>query len=113
MIRRPPRSTLFPYTTLFRSGAGAHPVARSRALVRGGREALRGGRPFLPPAVSVAVGDAVGGRQHLPEVAGAVGHSAQRELELEVELLVVEELTCHVPLLPSIRAAWTDRKSVV
>src|SRR2546421_6452524 len=26
MIRRPPRSTLFPYTTLFRS----HPVARSR-----------------------------------------------------------------------------------
>src|SRR3712207_9447484 len=24
MIRRPPRSTLFPYTTLFRSRAGAH-----------------------------------------------------------------------------------------
>src|SRR5438874_9437330 len=24
MIRRPPRSTLFPYTTLFRSGAGVH-----------------------------------------------------------------------------------------
>src|SRR3712207_7264591 len=63
MIRRPPRSTLFPYTTLFRSGAGAHPVARSRALVRGGREALRGGGPFLPPAVSVAVGDAVGDRK--------------------------------------------------
>src|SRR3712207_8020737 len=27
MIRRPPRSTLFPYTTLFRSGSG-HPDAR-------------------------------------------------------------------------------------
>src|SRR3989475_6765523 len=27
MIRRPPRSTLFPYTTLFRSGAGQHGVA--------------------------------------------------------------------------------------
>src|SRR2546427_2011542 len=26
MIRRPPRSTLFPYTTLFRSGEGADPV---------------------------------------------------------------------------------------
>src|SRR2546430_10838327 len=25
MIRRPPRSTLFPYTTLFRSPAGVHP----------------------------------------------------------------------------------------
>src|SRR5438094_28199 len=29
MIRRPPRSTLFPYTTLFRSGSGRRPV-RSR-----------------------------------------------------------------------------------
>src|SRR2546428_5400324 len=27
MIRRPPRSTLFPYTTLFRSGAGIAQVA--------------------------------------------------------------------------------------
>src|SRR2546427_6132717 len=26
MIRRPPRSTLFPYTTLFRSKVGAHVV---------------------------------------------------------------------------------------
>src|SRR3712207_7077253 len=25
MIRRPPRSTLFPYTTLFRSGPSKHP----------------------------------------------------------------------------------------
>src|SRR4051812_49673925 len=31
MIRRPPRSTLFPYTTLFRSGARA---ARASALAR-------------------------------------------------------------------------------
>src|SRR3712207_4539848 len=28
MIRRPPRSTLFPYTTLFRSGLVNHPKAR-------------------------------------------------------------------------------------
>src|SRR2546427_6281493 len=27
MIRRPPRSTLFPYTTLFRSGSGALALA--------------------------------------------------------------------------------------
>src|SRR2546430_13613877 len=33
MIRRPPRSTLFPYTTLFRSiyRGGRHPCARSAA----------------------------------------------------------------------------------
>src|SRR3712207_8983285 len=30
MIRRPPRSTLFPYTTLFRSGTGAGANARRR-----------------------------------------------------------------------------------
>src|SRR2546427_8100425 len=29
MIRRPPRSTLFPYTTLFRSSAGRHVTAAS------------------------------------------------------------------------------------
>src|SRR3712207_6954905 len=39
MIRRPPRSTLFPYTTLFRSepcafGVARRPVARAPAIVR-------------------------------------------------------------------------------
>src|SRR3712207_8628210 len=37
MIRRPPRSTLFPYTTLFRSGGGTGP----------GR--LPGDAPGVPP----------------------------------------------------------------
>src|SRR5256885_11533930 len=35
MIRRPPRSTLFPYTTLFRSVGTAAPGASSRAKGRG------------------------------------------------------------------------------
>src|SRR5687767_15599880 len=48
MIRRPPRSTLFPYTTLFRSGV------RRRRLVPVGRQAgrhavrVRGQRVLLP-----------------------------------------------------------------
>src|SRR3712207_9524536 len=33
MIRRPPRSTLFPYTTLFRSRAAALRVLQARLLV--------------------------------------------------------------------------------
>src|SRR2546430_12052080 len=37
MIRRPPRSTLFPYTTLFRSRLGHVP----RVVRRAGRERLR------------------------------------------------------------------------
>src|SRR3712207_1639350 len=32
MIRRPPRSTLFPYTTLFRSGDGTDPAEAARLL---------------------------------------------------------------------------------
>src|SRR3712207_6924401 len=31
MIRRPPRSTLFPYTTLFRSGVGTEAAAAAEA----------------------------------------------------------------------------------
>src|SRR2546427_3029553 len=39
MIRRPPRSTLFPYTTLFRSG---HALRATRALpAHGGGDAAR------------------------------------------------------------------------
>src|SRR3712207_7317856 len=47
MIRRPPRSTLFPYTTLFRSGRlhareavfrGLHRVARARKILGDGFE---------------------------------------------------------------------------
>src|SRR5256885_13127568 len=33
MIRRPPRSTLFPYTTLFRSRHGAQPVRQPGACL--------------------------------------------------------------------------------
>src|SRR3712207_6959894 len=64
MIRRPPRSTLFPYTTLFRSrvaarggetasgvvGHGGHPVSghAQRTSPRVGEpRALEGGEPLL------------------------------------------------------------------
>src|SRR3712207_7426087 len=40
MIRRPPRSTLFPYTTLFRSQA--RPVGATRALLHGA-DSVEGG----------------------------------------------------------------------
>src|SRR2546422_8633176 len=40
MIRRPPRSTLFPYTTLFRSSAATEP-ARRDSQARGQRARVR------------------------------------------------------------------------
>src|SRR5258708_24568054 len=45
MIRRPPRSTLFPYTTLFRSDDAREPARRALRL---GRELLRGHAPRRP-----------------------------------------------------------------
>src|SRR2546430_16252430 len=60
MIRRPPRSTLFPYTTLFRSEAGLH-----RCIVGpGGAAALRG-----PPGVARGGG---GGEGPVPLSSGPV-----------------------------------------
>src|SRR3712207_7678409 len=53
MIRRPPRSTLFPYTTLFRSGARGPPRAQPWGWP--GR-AERGGAPVhLPPSAPAAL----------------------------------------------------------
>src|SRR3712207_7308313 len=42
MIRRPPRSTLFPYTTLFRSDQDVAPLARVKRPLDEGR------RPRMP-----------------------------------------------------------------
>src|SRR2546430_12221371 len=44
MIRRPPRSTLFPYTTLFRS---VHRGDRDRALANGRGDPLRAAAPDI------------------------------------------------------------------
>src|SRR2546430_9049560 len=43
MIRRPPRSTLFPYTTLFRSGPGRPPKAVAAKMAQKKRAAATSG----------------------------------------------------------------------
>src|SRR5438034_2817901 len=50
MIRRPPRSTLFPYTTLFRSLPVSRGVPRAADPAARGRP-RRGGVPPVPRAV--------------------------------------------------------------
>src|SRR2546426_9457331 len=60
MIRRPPRSTLFPYTTLFRSRAP--PPPRSTSWVRGSVAARRPLREHLLIQLLVARHDAIGGK---------------------------------------------------
>src|SRR5574340_477441 len=56
MIRRPPRSTLFPYTTLFRSACAACSCPRSCTE-------LRAERPDPTPARDTAAGVARSGRR--------------------------------------------------
>src|SRR2546422_4603731 len=54
MIRRPPRSTLFPYTTLFRSPTPPHVVEAGVRALRDGltRYALAAGVPELRDAIA-------------------------------------------------------------
>src|SRR5438046_5468757 len=53
MLRRPPRSTLFPYTTLFRSSSGR----RAQLVLRAEREASSGDAAPSPEAAAVAGAD--------------------------------------------------------
>src|SRR3989454_2874511 len=56
MIRRPPRSTLFPYTTLFRSGGG---VRRRDLVVLGGD--VGSGKSALALGIALRVAQQEGG----------------------------------------------------
>src|SRR3712207_8667089 len=72
MIRRPPRSTLFPYTTLFRSLAGAAP-RRDPQLRPGGGEcaALRDPEPLArhrPVALVQRLDDLLRSEEHTSEL---------------------------------------------
>src|SRR3989454_10753007 len=74
MIRRPPRSTLFPYTTLFRSELHGHGAA---ALTRGRAQngAFRGA--VHDPVVELAVPDHLRESRPLDLAAGGLGHGAR------------------------------------
>src|SRR5437762_5517902 len=51
MLRRPPRSTLFPYTTLFRSMTVGASLIEPSVIASGGREAIpRAVSRGVPPA---------------------------------------------------------------
>src|SRR3712207_8988180 len=73
MIRRPPRSTLFPYTTLFRSGVPGHEGRGDLAGEQGGREV-----PGDDPGH-----DAVGDLLDPQLLAGLVGRSEEHTSELQ------------------------------
>src|SRR6266498_674807 len=79
MIRRPPRSTLFPYTTLFRSPPGRPGRTAARWVPRGGGRCRCGGRwwagPWAWSARAPRPGRTPAGRA--PGAARAAGSSQQ------------------------------------
>src|SRR3712207_8445943 len=75
MIRRPPRSTLFPYTTLFRSAAvlrGAH-LHAARARLLAGQHALADAAADVLPVRSRRLRRQLAGRARLGGAAHAAG----------------------------------------
>src|SRR5260221_4727421 len=82
MIRRPPRSTLFPYTTLFRSEHGPSDPAAAGEAGRDGQ--AEGGRGALAPS----------GRRH-----GQAGHGPRRLGLLERSEEHTSELQSHSDLV--------------
>src|SRR2546426_9329287 len=100
MIRRPPRSTLFPYTTLFRS----HPPRGRQALLVA-RTAHRGGAqhdPRAPPRLSLSASCARAG-------ACRATASALRSEEHTSELQSPCNLVCRLLLEKKKKNAQSDR----
>src|SRR3712207_7214298 len=102
MIRRPPRSTLFPYTTLFRSVDGnGNPVS---AGVWGDSDdgmGVFGTSGQLPASTPFFLGS---------EPAGVAGHSVQRSEEHTSELQSRQYLVCRL-LLEKKKNPTTDMMS--
>src|SRR2546430_12614811 len=79
MIRRPPRSTLFPYTTLFRSG----PPSKTGVLVRARTGLLALGSSYSP---------------RLPGLAASGSPAGERSEEHTSELQSQSNLVCRLLL---------------
>src|SRR5256885_3050257 len=90
MIRRPPRSTLFPYTTLFRS-LGTDRVVRSE-----GRTSHL--KPHQRPARVVTLLEPVGEDQAQPVIVRLVADRLQRSEEHTSELQSPCNLVCRLLL---------------
>src|SRR2546430_3951811 len=112
MIRRPPRSTLFPYTTLFRSGRAP---ARVLALQPDDRRLERRGQPIRlairpptaigkrpEPAVFVALEDLIAGLARNAEGGAQRRHLLALEQAGDKPKPLVHDVTLlprHAPLL--------------
>src|SRR5256885_17234026 len=102
MIRRPPRSTLFPYTTLFRSGGEGittfEPVDRPRLRSMQPRAALRivGGEYFATLGIPIVRGRAFEPHDRTDTPPVAVVSASLRSEEHTSELQSPCNLVCRL-----------------
>src|SRR5947207_7904729 len=99
MIRRPPRSTLFPYTTLFRSGADGRTRAHGQARLGRRRGHVAGFD------VRVGAGVALGERAE-----GVQGGRQVRSEEHTSELQSHSDLVCRLLLEKKKKKKITQQK---
>src|SRR5436190_13273602 len=85
MIRRPPRSTLFPYTTLFRS------CRRSDVMSKGKKRS--GARPGRPQPLRGTKGKRKGARQNVFYLRSEERFSRNAETDLVCRLLLEKKKT--------------------
>src|SRR5687768_17824229 len=83
MIRRPPRSTLFPYTTLFRSKRSRHRRHPIACVVRGGGHIIR---RFVGVTRRF---DRPNRERPSPRIESALGRSEEHTSELQSRLHLV------------------------
>src|SRR3712207_8063811 len=98
MIRRPPRSTLFPYTTLFRSCADVFEVEQRREAYIASRTFFR--RSFETGLEVLEGALAIGRQANAPEVdeVRTRMHAVQRSEEHTSELQSRQYLVCRLLL---------------
>src|SRR5256885_5250457 len=94
MIRRPPRSTLFPYTTLFRSAQPFVAVARAKGASRRWVLLRHVARNALLPTLTIAgvlFGELLRSEEHTSEL--------QSPCNLVCRLLLEKKKTTHLNLI--------------
>src|SRR2546427_6964831 len=95
MIRRPPRSTLFPYTTLFRSASRG---ARPRSADRSAEPArLQGGRAAPAGRAAAAVGRRTRSEEHTSELQSQSNLVCRLLLEKKKKKIYI--IDCHYILI--------------
>src|SRR3712207_7708693 len=97
MIRRPPRSTLFPYTTLFRSGG--HVAAEELHRVDDAQPRRHAAAGRVDVELDVALGVVVGQEQHLGDRKSTRLNSSHANISYAVFCLKKKRRTTLVKLV--------------